>query len=120
VHSFFGIIHAIVSDEYCITCTRSLTIVFGITVTRFYDVTFYNIIRQEGEYICEQLAATNRLHCMDLVEVNPTLSDGNGTRSTAEMAISLLQHATGRKMESELFIRPNPYTPEGSRNVHKK
>ena len=70
--------------------------------------------REEGEYICEQIAATNRLQCMDLVEVNPVLSDTGGVRRTAEIAISLLQHATGRKMSSQLFIRPNPYSRQGS------
>lgn len=51
----------------------------------------------EGEYICEELAKTNRLRCVDLVEVNPQLSDENGVNTTVEAAISLLEHCTGRQ-----------------------
>lgn len=75
------------------------------------------LYRVEGEYICQELAKTNRLHCVDLVEVNPTLADGGGVDRTAEVAISLLQHAVGRKMDNELFMRPHPYSPEGARNL---
>ena len=52
--------------------------------------------RKEGEYICEELAKTNRLRCIDLVEVNPTLSDLNGVNKTAQTAIQLLQHCVGK------------------------
>ena len=51
----------------------------------------------EGEYICEELAKTSRLRCVDLVEVNPKLSDENGVSATVEAAISLLEHCTGRR-----------------------
>jgi arginase len=54
------------------------------------------LLQKEGEYICEELAKTNRLRCIDLVEVNPTLSDLNGVNKTAETAIQLLQHCVGK------------------------
>ena len=74
-------------------------------------------LREEGEYICEQLSKTNRLVCVDMVEVNPILSDENGTCRTADMAIDLLKHIVGKEMKSEPFERDDKYTPEGSRNV---
>jgi hypothetical protein len=54
---------------------------------------------------------------MDLVEVNPELSDAEGTARTSEIAISLIQHALGKRLKSEPHIRADPYVPEGSRNL---
>ena len=75
--------------------------------------------RAEGEYICQELAKTNRLVCMDMVEVNPTLADSEGIESTAETAISLIQFAIGRPATGKMFKRPFPYIPGGVRNVQK-
>jgi len=77
------------------------------------------LFRVEGEYICQELAKTNRLVCMDMVEVNPILSDSEGIESTAEMAISLIQFALGRPASGKMFKRPFPYVPGGVRNVPK-
>ena len=54
------------------------------------------LFRKEGEYICEELSKTNRLRCIDLVEVNPHLSNPEGVRTTVDTAIKLLQHCTGK------------------------
>jgi len=54
------------------------------------------LLLQEGEYICEELAKTNRLRCIDMVEVNPTLSDSTGVNKTTNTAIKILQHCVGK------------------------
>ena len=51
----------------------------------------------EGQYICEHLAKTERLRCVDLVEVNPLLSDEQGVKDTVDAAISLIEHCTGKQ-----------------------
>ena len=73
------------------------------------------IFRREGEYICEKLSETGRLCTIDLVEVNPTLGDESGVSDTANMAISLLCHALGKRHPDPIFKRSNPYSPEGAR-----
>lgn len=57
---------------------------------------------EEGEFICEELAKTNRLRCVDLVEVNPELSDDEGVKKTIDAAISLIQHCTGKRSNHKL------------------
>jgi len=59
-------------------------------------MSYLNTHRKEGEYICEELAKTNRLRCIDLVEVNPNLSDSKGVQKTTATAIQLLQHCVGK------------------------
>lgn len=54
------------------------------------------LMQKEGEYICEELSKTNRLRCIDLVEVNPHLSNTEGVKTTVDTAIKLLQHCTGK------------------------
>jgi len=51
----------------------------------------------DGKHICERIAATGRLVSMDMVEVNPTLSDHDGAGVTHESAIQLVKAALQRR-----------------------
>ena len=42
------------------------------------------LFKEEGEFICSELARTGRLLAVDMVEVNPLLSDADGTKRTCE------------------------------------
>ena len=46
------------------------------------------LFKEEGEFICSELASTGRLLAVDMVEVNPLLSDADGTTRTCEGKIS--------------------------------
>ncbi|CAG5104185.1 Oidioi.mRNA.OKI2018_I69.chr1.g1134.t1.cds [Oikopleura dioica] len=75
------------------------------------------LFKEEGEFICSELARTGRLLAVDMVEVNPLLSDADGTTRTCEAAISLLQHCVGKRA-SPPFEREDKYVPEGSRTLN--
>jgi len=45
----------------------------------------------EGRYICEIIAQTGQLVSMDMVEVNPSLSDKSGSIVTVNSALSLIE-----------------------------
>lgn len=51
------------------------------------------ITLDDGKHICERVAATGRLVSMDLVEVNPSLSDEHGANKTDASAIELAKAA---------------------------
>lgn len=51
---------------------------------------------REGHYICEALYDSSSLVAMDLVEVNPALSDKKEAARTVEVACSLLRSTFGR------------------------
>jgi arginase len=51
---------------------------------------------REGNYVCEAVAATNKLRSMELVEVNPNLHPGVDPKHTIEMAMTLVGSAMGR------------------------
>jgi len=55
------------------------------------------ITLQDGIYLCQKLADTGRIISMDLVEVNPTLSDKTGADITNASAIELVSAALRRK-----------------------
>jgi len=52
---------------------------------------------QDGKYICEKLAATGKVVSMDVVEVNPKLSDSTGAGITHDSAVQLVKTALGRR-----------------------
>lgn len=51
---------------------------------------------REGHYICEALYDTSSLVAMDLVEVNPALTEQRDSERTVQVACSLLRSAFGR------------------------
>jgi arginase len=51
---------------------------------------------REGNYICEALAETGKLHSTELVEVNPSLHSDLDAKTTIDMAMSLIGSAVGR------------------------
>ncbi|CAK8693083.1 unnamed protein product [Clavelina lepadiformis] len=50
---------------------------------------------REGMYICEEVARTGCLSAMDLVEVNPELSNFREAKRTSEVAVEIIKHALG-------------------------
>jgi len=54
------------------------------------------ITLDDGKHICERVAATGRLVSMDVVEVNPSLSDSDGATTTDNSAIELVKSALRR------------------------
>lgn len=50
----------------------------------------------DGKHVCERVAATNRLVSMDLVEVNPSLSDADGATTTGNSSLELVQSVLRR------------------------
>jgi len=55
------------------------------------------ITLDDGKHLCERIAATGRLVSMDLVEVNPSLSDSDGAGVTHDSAIQLVKSALQRR-----------------------
>jgi len=53
---------------------------------------------REARYLCERLNATGKLRSLDLVEVNPKLSNEDGAKRTVEAASFLIQTALGRSL----------------------
>lgn len=53
---------------------------------------------EDGKHLCSKLAATGRVVSIDLVEVNPSLSDADGARVTDESAIEIIKAALTRKV----------------------
>lgn len=53
---------------------------------------------REGRYICEAVKETGKLVSMDLVEVNPHLSDEKGRESTIYTSIEMVKSAFGRRL----------------------
>lgn len=51
------------------------------------------ITLEDGKHICSRVAASGKLVSMDLVEVNPSLSDADGANTTDHSAIELAQAA---------------------------
>jgi arginase len=50
---------------------------------------------REARFICETLAETNLLSSMDLMEINPTLSDEKGKKLTLDTSMMLVRSALG-------------------------
>jgi len=55
------------------------------------------ITLDDGTHICERLAATGRVVSMDLVEVNPSLSDKDGAGKTHDSSVQLIKAALQRR-----------------------
>lgn len=54
---------------------------------------------REGNFICEELAASGRLTSMELVEVDPRqLHAGSEHRQTVDMALTLIGSAMGERI----------------------
>ena len=53
---------------------------------------------REAHYVCERVAETGRLASMDIVEVNPNLSHGEGADATADLALALTESAMGNRI----------------------
>jgi len=53
---------------------------------------------REGRYICETLAQDCMVSSIDIVEVNPALSDPSKAKDTAVTAMQLIQAALGRRL----------------------
>ena len=53
---------------------------------------------REAQYICEAVFESGQLSSMDMVEVNPSLSLGQGADSTAELALQLVESAMGNSI----------------------
>lgn len=53
---------------------------------------------REGRYICETLYQTGQLKSMDVVEINPQLSDQHGIESTLNSSLLLIKTALGRSL----------------------
>jgi len=55
------------------------------------------ITLEDGKHICQRIGATGRLVSLDLVEINPSLSDSNGAGITHDSAIQLVKAALGAR-----------------------
>ena len=53
---------------------------------------------REALYVAEAVAATGRLGSLDMVEVNPSLSDADGAELTAELANLVTTAAMGSRI----------------------
>ncbi|KAG9224526.1 hypothetical protein PLEOSDRAFT_1067181 [Pleurotus ostreatus PC15] len=53
---------------------------------------------REGRYICEAVAKTGKLVGMDLVEVNPSLTDPVSAKKTVDVACKLIRSAFGENL----------------------
>jgi len=53
---------------------------------------------REGHYICEAVCETGLLVGLDIMEVNPSLSDENSSRQTVAVGCSLLRSALGETL----------------------
>ena len=53
---------------------------------------------REAHYVCEAVSETGRLASMDIVEVNPMLSRGEGAEATADLAMALTESAMGNRI----------------------
>jgi len=53
---------------------------------------------REAHYIAEAVSATNRLGSMDLVEVNPKLSEDDESEATAHLGMALIASAMGSRI----------------------
>jgi len=53
---------------------------------------------REGRYICETLFETGLLRSMDIVEINPQLSDKGGVENTLSSSLLLVKTALGRSL----------------------
>ncbi|KAF9265696.1 Ureohydrolase [Marasmius fiardii PR-910] len=53
---------------------------------------------REGHYICETIWETGLLAAMDIVEVNPSLADGEGVERTVAAGCSLVRTALGETL----------------------
>ena len=60
---------------------------------------------REGMYICEEVARTGCLSAMDLVEVNPELSNFREAKRTSEVAVEIIKHALGLSMRDTDYRR---------------
>lgn len=54
---------------------------------------------REGNYICEELAATGRLTCVDIAEVNPSLGNERDNLITVNSALSIITHCFGGRRQ---------------------
>ncbi|XP_022333997.2 arginase, hepatic-like isoform X1 [Crassostrea virginica] len=61
---------------------------------------------REGNYICEELAATGRLSCVDIVEVNPTLGNERDKEITVNAALQIITRCFGNRRQG---IYPKDY-----------
>ncbi|KAK3092282.1 hypothetical protein FSP39_000708 [Pinctada imbricata] len=61
---------------------------------------------REGNYIAEELAATGRLTCVDLAEVNPKLGNDRDNETTVRSAITIIQHCFGNRRQG---VYPKDY-----------
>ncbi|CEG42480.1 arginase [Plasmopara halstedii] len=53
---------------------------------------------REAHYVAEAVAETNLMVGLDMVEVNPTLSPGDGAQITVDMALLLISSALGNRI----------------------
>lgn len=61
---------------------------------------------REGIHAMEELASTNRLNALDLVEVNPKIGDATSVERTVSAAIHIIQAGFG-------YTRRGSKVPEG-------
>ena len=61
---------------------------------------------REGIHIMEEISRTNRLHAIDLVEVNPQIGDKRSVDLTIDAAMHVIQAALG-------YTRRGLKVPEG-------
>jgi len=58
---------------------------------------------REAMWICEEVARSNCLRCMDLVEVNPSLGGSREERErTAQVAVDVIAHSVGLSVRNTL------------------
>jgi arginase len=53
---------------------------------------------REAQYVCEAAFESDRLASLDMVEVNPSLSLGEGAARTADLALQLVESAMGNSI----------------------
>ena len=53
---------------------------------------------REAHYVAEAVAKSGNLTSIDMVEINPTLSDGEGSRETVEIGLGLLTSLMGKSI----------------------